>query len=68
MILNSARATPYLEKIFSVKNVADHFGVSPSTVHIWIKNKELESVKFGRTNGIPERALKTFKNSMSLNE
>ena len=50
-----------MERIFSVKDVAERYGVHFRTVHNWIKSRKLRAFKAGRKYQVTERAIIEFE-------
>ena len=50
-----------MERVFSVKDVADRYGVHFRTVHNWIKSGQLRAFKAGRKYQIAESAIVEFE-------
>lgn len=48
------------EKVFTVKEVAEHFKVSRQAVYDWITEGRLRAVKIGNRTRIPESAIEAF--------
>jgi excisionase family DNA binding protein len=48
------------EKLFTVKEVAEHFKVSRQAVYDWITDGRLRAVKVGNRTRIPESAINEF--------
>lgn len=48
------------EKLYTVKEVADHFRVSRQAIYDWINRGALGALRLGDRIRIPESALKAF--------
>ena len=55
-----------MERIFSVKDVAERYGVHFRTVHNWIKSGQLRAFKAGRKYQITESAIVEFEQRASM--
>lgn len=50
-----------MERVFSVKDVAERYGVHFRTVHNWIKSGQLKAFKSGRKYQVTESAIIEFE-------
>ena len=50
-----------MERVFSVKDVADRYGVHFRTVHNWIKTGQLRAFKAGQKYQVTESAIIEFE-------
>ncbi len=50
-----------MEKMFTVDEVRDHYGVSRRTVYDWIRDKKLAAVKPSKALLVKQSALEAFE-------
>lgn len=53
-------AIPTLDKVFSVRQVAEHLDVQPNTVYMLISAGALRAIRVGRLLRVPQRALEEY--------
>lgn len=49
-----------MERLLSIATVAEHLGVSPWTIRVWIKKGKLGSAKLGTRRLVPQSEVMRF--------
>ena len=55
-----------MEKLLTMKEVAEKYKVNPATIKKWIQNKELVAVKLGRQYRFHPKDLKIFEEERKI--